>query len=532
MTLQKIIDLVRHEDVVLWLGSGFSLYAGFPTGLKLAKALYDSLSSEEKESIGSNLSLMDLAEQFVRLKGGSRVALNQILRKEFTKRPGSLKWHEMLSKIPHIKTIITTNYDQLIEQAYSEGISTIIAQSDLAYLGAKTELFKVHGDILHPNSMIITRTDYTDIFMKDIPNNLIWSNIKARLSNKSLVFVGYDLEDENVKVILRRIDQALGTDRKEIFLIAPAFRQFKVQYLADFKIQYVDSKGEIFLEKLLQSLKENIVTDFSRKWVSAETFRKFCHLHHLSIQLESKNDGFDLKGITALSASFGHQISLTLKDELLAKSVSDLATGKRFGEVTVNSNDTETLRFLVNELNILNADDTYQFVLSSTPFKQGKVSVVFDDKSEFDPIEYQIFKSESLFEIRAQYFGFQYTFQIDPSELKTSDRPGMNFSFEIPPKFSDVNQAQSSLSLALKLGKSMGFTIYPEGQTTGHKFRMSEQGFPIEAIESNLLFFDSLKTIEHAYNIRFQNVVEYSKEDFENALRAATFANGANYFQD
>lgn len=44
MQLEKIFELVRKEDVVFWIGSGFSLYAGYPTGKQLANTIHQSLT--------------------------------------------------------------------------------------------------------------------------------------------------------------------------------------------------------------------------------------------------------------------------------------------------------------------------------------------------------------------------------------------------------------------------------------------------------------------------------------------------------
>jgi len=528
MSLQKIIDLVRREDVVLLIGSGFSLYSGYPTGLKFSALLYDALSAEEKENVQAGLPLMDLAEQFVRLKGGSRNELNQLLRKEFTKRPGSLKWHQELAKIPHFKTIITTNYDQLIEQAYGNDLSTVISPPDLAYLGDKIELFKIHGDIYRPDSIIVTRTDYTDIFLHDIPNNLIWANIRARLSNKTLVFVGHDMEDENIKVTLQGLNKALGTNRKEMFLVAPGFKKHKIDYLSQFHIQYVDSKGEIFLEKLVQSLKDNITTDFDRGLVGADTFRRFCQHHQLAVKLSSHNDGFDMKGISAMQQALAHQLSFSVADEQIAQSLSDIASGHQLGKVVIDSRNVKALKMLVNEVNILSQDAEYKITLGSTPVKKGKASIVFDDQSEFEGIHYQLFTSKTQMEIRASYCRASYIFQVPISSLEPPEEPNISFTFSAAPSYTTVKQAIDSLTLGLKLSQPMSFTVYLDGASVGQPFKKSNQVYPVDFFESNLSFFEDLKTIERAYQVRFQNIGEYSKEEFNNAYKVALFAGGGH----
>jgi hypothetical protein len=47
----KIFELIRKEQVALWIGSGFSLYAGYPSGKELSQIIYDSLSISEREDV-------------------------------------------------------------------------------------------------------------------------------------------------------------------------------------------------------------------------------------------------------------------------------------------------------------------------------------------------------------------------------------------------------------------------------------------------------------------------------------------------
>ena len=147
MNAEEIIKSIRREEAVLWIGSGFSLYAGYPTGAALAQIIYNSLSASEKKEISKNLPLAELAEQHVRLRGNNKADLTNVLRKVFTQKPSALHVHQTLAGIPHIKTIITTNYDRLFEHAYGDRLVPIIKESDVALTGEKTELFKVHGDI-------------------------------------------------------------------------------------------------------------------------------------------------------------------------------------------------------------------------------------------------------------------------------------------------------------------------------------------------------------------------------------------------
>src|ERR1700733_9378037 len=139
MNPESIFELIRSEEAVLWAGSGLSIYAGYPSGVALCETIYDSLSPREKNDIPKNLALPELAEQYVRLKGNKRDDLNMLLRKIFMKKPCASHVHQTLAKIPHIKTIITTNYDRLFELAYGDKMLPIIRESDLGLTGKKIE---------------------------------------------------------------------------------------------------------------------------------------------------------------------------------------------------------------------------------------------------------------------------------------------------------------------------------------------------------------------------------------------------------
>ena len=73
MHVDKLYELVRRENAILWAGSGLSLYAGYPNGQRLNEIIYNSLTPAEKSEIPAEMSLMDMTEQYVRLKGGSRI---------------------------------------------------------------------------------------------------------------------------------------------------------------------------------------------------------------------------------------------------------------------------------------------------------------------------------------------------------------------------------------------------------------------------------------------------------------------------
>jgi hypothetical protein len=100
--------------------------------------------------------------------------------------------------------IVTTNYDTFIEDMYYDGYSGKLS----TYIGNKgffdqtegwSELFKIHGSIEDPNSIVITEEDY-NMYNKNAI--LISAKIIAALVNSPIIFWGYSLTDINVQNLI------------------------------------------------------------------------------------------------------------------------------------------------------------------------------------------------------------------------------------------------------------------------------------------------------------------------------------------
>lgn len=534
MNPEHLFELIRGEEAVLWAGSGLSLYAGYPSGTALSKTIYNSLSPKEKLEIPNSLSLPELTEQYVRIKGNKRDDLIRLLRQIFTKKPSTIHVHEKLARIPHIRTIVTTNYDRLFEMAYSEKLLPIIRESDLGLTGKAAELFKVHGDIGYPETMVVTKSDYANFDYQRFGDNLFWSNLKARISNKAIVFIGYDLEDENIKNVLRQVVTALGENRKEMFLIAPGFKKLKVDYLADLGIQYHDSKGEIFIDSLFHSIKEKITTDFDQGKVGPETVRKFFNQHGIAPELGSKEDGYYLKAVKAMTDQMNGRIAFkSIVDGQLLQSFNKIMTGQEFGTLTLDSKSIEGLQFLLNDINMLSTAGDYRLQLQSQPHREGRVSIVFEDGSEFEGIEYQLYLSKELAQLTACYQASKFIFKVtQPLQNLHGPTTNSTFSFEPSQQFNSVNAAISTYKLGLKLAKNLAMTIYHAVDPKPYTLKLFVQQMPVQAIETNLQFFEWLKKIQSAYHVRFDQPGDYTADDYRNAMIAAAVANGQIHVQD
>lgn len=106
---------------------------------------------------------------------------------------------------PH--AILTTNYDRFLEEIFSD-YSPIIGQSILrANYTDVGEILKIHGCASAPESIVLTKDDYSDFQKK---KKYLSAKILTFFAEHPLIFLGYSAEDPNVRSILADIDEILS----------------------------------------------------------------------------------------------------------------------------------------------------------------------------------------------------------------------------------------------------------------------------------------------------------------------------------
>jgi hypothetical protein len=104
---------------------------------------------------------------------------------------------------PH--AIITTHYDQFLEMVFTE-YAPIIGQQIIRGTNLIGEIFKIHGCVSNPSSLVFTKKDYEE-FMKK--KKYLSAKLLTYFSEHPLLFVGYGASDPNIRAILSDIDEAL-----------------------------------------------------------------------------------------------------------------------------------------------------------------------------------------------------------------------------------------------------------------------------------------------------------------------------------
>lgn len=118
---------------------------------------------------------------------------------------------------PH--AIITTNYDQLLEPLFPE-YERIVGQNILAKpFFSIGEIFKIHGCVSDPLSLVLTSQDYED-FNSD--KKYLSAKLLTYFAEHPLLFIGYKAEDPNIKNVLydvSRMFKAESTLSPNIYIL-------------------------------------------------------------------------------------------------------------------------------------------------------------------------------------------------------------------------------------------------------------------------------------------------------------------------
>ncbi len=505
MYKESLFKLIRKEEVVIWAGAGLSINAGFPSGNELKEILLNDLTKPEQENINKSLQLPALAEEYFRLKNNNRNSLIRILNQTFlNKKPKSTGCHENLAIIPHFKTIITTNYDTLIEDALSQNGQVAYSAKQIPYLeNGKTHIFKVHGDLKEPDSIIITDSDYQNFFKLDSENGVYWTVIKERLSTNCILFLGYNLDDPNISVIFDKITDELGANRKECFLVAPNLAKHKINNLSRKGIHYIDSTAEDLIKELIINLKENIIEDIEQGKTSADTFRNFLSNIDLLPDLKADRERYKVQSLRGTKETIEGKMNLTFKnDPEFNMAFSDFVTGKKVGNFEIPEERLIDADFRYGGVKFPNLKSISRIEFKSIPRHTTTIDIRFDDHFELTNIPTKIYGSHGNGEVQLKLHSSDLKANFSLIEYHKTD---FNFTYKHSEICKNVKEEIELFLFLKKLSKGTPFCVY-EKSVRKLKAALTRSDSMLSESEYFLTYFKSLQRIEKHFNIRFANI--------------------------
>lgn len=216
---EPFLDDIVQGRCLPFVGAGFSLNAKTPKGKKmldwdgLGKKVAATLQDYQYTTASEALSAY--SHEF------SRVKLVEFLSSALlitTIQPA--KPHEEFCKLP-FERVVTTNFDFLLEQAYariSKYCIPLVSEDQLAVGDSQAgiRLLKLHGDLHHPNRLVVTEEDY-DAFLKSFP--LLATHLSSLLIEHTAFFIGYSLDDPDFRQIWQVVKERLGVLRRPAYVL-------------------------------------------------------------------------------------------------------------------------------------------------------------------------------------------------------------------------------------------------------------------------------------------------------------------------
>ena len=225
--LGQIAGAVKEQHCILFLGAGvhapppegspfeYPAEQRPPIGSALSRELAEScgLAERSPDEDPSNLQRVALFYEIARSRRQLVEAVTTAVNTGKQPSPMLRALAEM-----DFPLVITTNYDQLFERAlyaagkqprasvYTPNLEATTDHRDPT--AASPVVFKIHGDIMQPETIVVTDEDYIQFVLrmsnKD-PYDPVPLTLKYYLTGWPTLFVGYSLLDYNLRVLFKTL---------------------------------------------------------------------------------------------------------------------------------------------------------------------------------------------------------------------------------------------------------------------------------------------------------------------------------------
>lgn len=225
---EQLVLAISKGEVVPFVGAGLSKAGGFPTWKEHLRqqGRTAGIDSSHVDKLLANGDYEQVIQEIENQRSSKVFA--QEIRDAFS-RPGTLTDTALILSKLFCETVITTNYDNLLEQAYKSIGADWQVNNGRDRIGTKAvgsvEVIKLHGDITNPHRCVIGKRQYDKVYGSgSLDLNLpIPKLIKYHYLKSSLLFIGCSLNNDRTVRVFRTISESLGDiDRPQHFAIDQA----------------------------------------------------------------------------------------------------------------------------------------------------------------------------------------------------------------------------------------------------------------------------------------------------------------------
>lgn len=236
---------------------------------------------------------------------------NCTLKEEYQEEIDALK---KLSE-KSISGVITTNYDKLLEDVF-DGYASYVGQHELIFsaLQGVAEIYKIHGDIKNPDSIVINEEDYLEF---DSKSAYLAAKLLTIFMEYPIIFLGYSISDANILKIINSIVLCLNDEQLKMLEDRFIFVEYKENYVGVEISPYT-----IMVNGRPLSMKKIVLSDFMLLYKALENKRAKLPV---KILRRFKQEIYDY---TITSVPTGHLRVAALEDQRVGDEELVLSIGK------------------------------------------------------------------------------------------------------------------------------------------------------------------------------------------------------------
>lgn len=222
---EKVRYIKKAKDqnrLIIFVGAGVSKNSDLPDWEQLIRVFIDKLNYPNRD--GEKLSsdeYLKIPQYYYNIYG--KEEYEKVIKEELDRKGEPNDIHKLIFKLNPMH-IITTNYDRLLEDTIIEQrmlFDVISKDRDLLDSKKNNYIIKMHGDIKELGNIVLKENDYLNYSQNHI---LIETYIKSLLVSNTFLFIGYSLNDYNLKQIISWVDYLAKSytninDRPKNFII-------------------------------------------------------------------------------------------------------------------------------------------------------------------------------------------------------------------------------------------------------------------------------------------------------------------------
>ena len=520
---KQVIELIRKGDVILFIGSGFSIKAGAPSGSDLCDMLYNALPAniQNERSLKTEYTLQKLSETYATHFG--REALIDLLKKAFDFESKDTFDQVQLACIPQFKHIITTNYDSLIEDAYSENCNLVVTNSDLSKIDSrKPTIYKIHGDFSHPQNIVITKNDYNRLYSQQ-QENLIWDSIRVEFSRHNVLFIGYSISDQNIQILVEYVKKQMGDSAKRLFVLTPEVEETALLQLQALGAEHIDGKAEDLFNELVPALKNHIVEDSEQKNTSTEDCAFFLREYDLlpNFEIGGPNSPNKLLALRSVSGNnIQHTVNFSLRGNGCGNPLDQILPyyDERFDNLPVKKiTDFYGFEYRANDILIRRGEDISAIYLLPIP-KKGEICISIPQRKIVQKAPCRYYKNGSnqlQIDANIDIGVFQIMIPISPNKSC-----GFNLKHSNEYKSNTTAIAWANVFYAIFCGYKFSLTITAEdgeNRLFTYAFKKNELKQERKEAKQILQFYKYIQEIEILRERSFNVYHNFSNENYNAA---------------